>query len=69
MDPVTFEVRGCGFHERVFCGERCALQWAGGELVRYRGWLRRIVARSRGFAGRLAKRALRGSPETEIVDE
>lgn len=69
LAPVTFDVRGVAFHDHTFCSHHCALLWAGDELNRMKGWLRRIVARSRGFAGRMAKRALRGRPADEFVEE
>lgn len=59
QDPVTFEVRGVLLVGNVgCCSETCALKWAAAEVARLRGWLRRILVRSGGVAGRLAKKAL-----------
>ena len=44
-----------------FCDELCAGRWALVEVPRLRGWLSRIVARTRGAASGLASQALTSS--------
>jgi hypothetical protein len=66
--PVMHEVRGVEIGELKFCQPRCALNWALADRTRLTAWLRRIVARSHGQAGLMAKRALRGRPADDEID-
>ena len=64
---VTFDVTlprsgQAGADTRLpFCDELCGGRWAVVEQGRLRGWLQRIVARTRGAAVGLASQALHSS--------